>query len=533
MGNPAKSSSPKANRSIDIGEDESVVLSWLLDAFPMVPHKEIASAYCKAKGDGHKAAEILSELQNNNHGTVISDAAEILSGLQNNNHGTVISDAKSQESMPMSVIEKKNETHFKNYSKSQKPKKVSVSMGTVSSVLLKGYTRPVGSNHREPQRANNQNVNYSLKWKGKEVMKEEDVEKCPPLFSEEVKSPTNTNKWDLEEFFISMLGDGYHLDENEIRKVLRHCGYDAIKSVDSLLSLSPRSINKDTDSLCSKFGKFIVQLMNDETTMELPLPDDQHHVAEVSRREDAGFVAKKGTGSPDSEAQRHVLQREVLEALFNVPERPEQEPKLLMRTKEMKQRMVIIQEAEATPTADVEPQQVLETAKEDEVDEYEVLRRTVRQHWETMKTYYHAAAEAYSNGNISHAKYLSEQGKFYSNKARESDEKCTRKMFEVKNQDIKNEVTLDLRDQHAKQALRLLKFHLSTLSSIPSIQFLKVITENNSENMTKGSRKRLVTKLLDKESIKWRQGEDATIMVHIEDVDPKKLSFAKPGSDDD
>ncbi|XP_021902325.1 putative nuclear RNA export factor SDE5 [Carica papaya] len=87
---------------------------------------------------------------------------------------------------------------------------------------------------------------------------------------------------------------------------------------------------------------------------------------------------------------------------------------------------------------------------------------------------------------------------------------------------------LDLHEVGAKDAIRLLKCHLSSLAGIPCIKYLKVVLEGNDEDISKGARRRLVMKLLERESITWSEDENiGTISIRLDIVDPKSLSFAK------
>ncbi|KAH9329922.1 hypothetical protein KI387_002030, partial [Taxus chinensis] len=111
-----------------------------------------------------------------------------------------------------------------------------------------------------------------------------------------------------------------------------------------------------------------------------------------------------------------------------------------------------------------------------EEDEYELLRKIASQHWGTMRSYFQEAAAAYSMGQRARAGYLSAEGNHYKQLAREADEKASQRIFDVKNKDMHNDVTIDLHSQHVKDAIRLLKLHIQSLASISSIHSLKVIT---------------------------------------------------------
>ena len=87
---------------------------------------------------------------------------------------------------------------------------------------------------------------------------------------------------------------------------------------------------------------------------------------------------------------------------------------------------------------------------------------------------------------------------------------------------------LDLHDHGSREAIRLLKCHLSSLAGIPSFEYLKVIIDASNQENTKGSRRRAILKLLEQEAIKWIEGETAgTILIRLDSIDRKKLSFLK------
>ncbi|KAF6142037.1 hypothetical protein GIB67_038005 [Kingdonia uniflora] len=116
------------------------------------------------------------------------------------------------------------------------------------------------------------------------------------------------------------------------------------------------------------------------------------------------------------------------------------------------------------------------------------------------------------------------KGQFYNNKAREADEKSAQKTLECRKSEAQDEVTIDVHDQDAKGAIRLLKSHLTSLAD----QCLKVIVQTDAEDTSKRSLKRLVLKLLEKESIRWtEEGNGGTILINVEDINPQQLSFYK------
>uniref|UniRef100_F6HRW6 DUF1771 domain-containing protein n=1 Tax=Vitis vinifera TaxID=29760 RepID=F6HRW6_VITVI len=165
----------------------------------------------------------------------------------------------------------------------------------------------------------------------------------------------------------------------------------------------------------------------------------------------------------------------------------------------------------------------------EEDDSYQDLRQAVKEYRTTMKEYYKAAVNAFANGDRVKADKLLEKGHFFHNKAREADEESARKIFETRNVETEDEMSLDLHVHDAKEAILILKSHLSSLSGIPSIKFLKVIMETGEENISKGgARKRLIMKLLEKHSIKWTEGSNAgIILIRVDEINPQRLSFTR------
>ncbi|KAL2932171.1 putative nuclear RNA export factor SDE5 [Bienertia sinuspersici] len=161
---------------------------------------------------------------------------------------------------------------------------------------------------------------------------------------------------------------------------------------------------------------------------------------------------------------------------------------------------------------------------------YNALRKAVKEHRETMKAYYKAAAEALARGDRGQAVLLLEKGQFFYNKAREADEESSTKIFEtsVSNTDgkMQEEISLDLQNHDAKEAIRLVKIHLRTLSGIPLVTDLKLIIGHGDRNVEKC--KRMILKLLEKEDIKWIEDESSgVILIRLDEINPESLSFGR------
>lgn len=248
------------------------------------------------------------------------------------------------------------------------------------------------------------------------------------------------------------------------------------------------------------------------------------------------YLKENGSKRPRKQKGHNDIEQEVLSALFHVPRRSEE---FHARTfgvntvKESKASGKGVVEASTSMDKTVECKNdklnrhnAIE--EEDEGDCYRMLRKAVREHRATIKEYYKSAADAFAKGDLSLGRRLFEQGQFYHTKAREADEESSAISVEPRNEETEDTVTLDLHENGAKEAIRLLKFHLSSLSGIPSMKYLKVIVETNDEDASKGSCRRLIIKLLEKESIKWIEGENpGTILILLEEINPKHLSFAR------
>lgn len=234
---------------------------------------------------------------------------------------------------------------------------------------------------------------------------------------------------------------------------------------------------------------------------------------------------------------RNELQKEVFAALFSAPKKSDEFPEIMVKTE---RRSKALGKVVSGPPEDLVPeykanvvhlqQDNQNIADNVEEDSFQHLRTAVMEYRGTMKEYCKAAIDAFAQGDHVQAEKLLEQGKFFYEKAREADEESNKKIFETsgRNRDTKNDLLLDLHDHGAKEAIRLLKCHLSSLSGIPTIKYLKVILEMNDEDTTKGGRRRRVMKLLEEESIEWtEEGNAGTILIPLDKVNPKTLSFTK------
>ncbi|KAH9622098.1 hypothetical protein KSS87_022876, partial [Heliosperma pusillum] len=163
--------------------------------------------------------------------------------------------------------------------------------------------------------------------------------------------------------------------------------------------------------------------------------------------------------------------------------------------------------------------------EEGDENSFPVLRQAVREHWVTMKEYYKAAADAYAKGDKERAGKLMKEGQFFNKLAREADERSVNKLTESRPDE---EMSLDFSTFEPREAIKLLKLHLSNLAGIPGIRYLKVGVQNADGQNKKGTLKRLVLKLLEKESIECTETDDGmTLVIRLDEINPQALSFAK------
>ncbi|GMY31772.1 putative nuclear RNA export factor SDE5 [Fagus crenata] len=456
--------------------------------------EDIASAYCQARRKVYMASEILcaSHESTSNSATCVSkDKLECASSTSLE----VSSDLGTGDAMPseMSSDNIRQKSHNGGRTtRALKSKVCPASIGTVSGVIAKDYVtlRPVTKGYPEatkPPKLDSKELSIS------EIRSEE----VPPS----MRARKGTTCDNIEEFMIKMLGDGFQLDENVIQEVLGFCGYDVQKSMEKLLDLSASTLEKCDD---------VVELAGKKSSEKCQDLDSSCRVTKKDK-------------------DRLALQKEVLEALFTVPERCEEVPKRIVPVRRSRAfgKPVVETFTDTATMHKIATVQPIEVTRDDEDDEnsYEVLRKAVKEYWITMKEYYQAAVDAFVKGDYTRANKLLEQGHFFNRKAREADEKSSEKLLETSGDDL---VSLDLHDHEPKDALSLLRLHLTSFSGIPAFKYLKVIVGTSDEDTKKGARKRLILKQLEKESIKWtEEGDGRTIMIRVDVINPKRLSFSK------
>ncbi|XP_071905291.1 putative nuclear RNA export factor SDE5 isoform X1 [Coffea arabica] len=474
-------------------------LEQLLETFgSVVSLDDIASAYCQSGRNLYAARNILCNLQ------CCTSKSSIF-----------MSEEELQSANASSVCPSDNSVEMAQDSKS-KPRKSPACMGIVSSVIGKQYVMPKtstnGSCKPKPLILNSDDIPVSELWDEKDFLNSTER--------------SGTMSHGIEEFLFKMLGEGFSLNKSVIQDIVGQCGYDVTKSMDKLLDLSASTLGKSDDVLKASSEKPKQGYRN----MVSLLPEDQIPCTSFE-----SLKYTPDTGNVEHQADRrnrHDLEKEVLGTLFTVRPRPEPEPKKYHPMKEVRRSSLhhfIVEEPLKETVIEDEPvirtKQVSENNNEENEDDYDVLRKAVMEYWTTMKEYYKAAADAFAINDHEKAHKLMEEGHFFMKKAREADEKSAEKLIESNDEE---EMFVDLNEFEPKDALRFLKIQLTSLSGIASYKYLKVLVGSNEQNAKSGPRKRLITKLLERESIKWsEEGNGWVIVIQLDVIDPKKLSFGR------
>ncbi|KAK9688936.1 hypothetical protein RND81_09G023100 [Saponaria officinalis] len=329
---------------------------------------------------------------------------------------------------------------------------------------------------------------------------------------------------DIGEFLFQMLGDGFQFGMEKINEVLGVCGYDLEKSMETLVDISASTLEKSDDVVCSSAERGRYQETGPYTYYEKPPLTD--HPGPRLVKQNGKEPRKKGKDKSN-------LQSEILGSLFTAPERLVEEPKRIFPRAGVRKsisygRSVVKPPQETAmeqPFVAVKPLTDANEDEEGDENSFSVLRQAVREHWVTMKEYYKAAADAYTKGEKERASKLMKEGQFFNKLAREADEKSVQKLIETRPDE---EMLLDFSTFEPREAVKLLRLHLSNLAGIPGIRYLKVSVGNDDAQNQKGGLKRLVSKLLKKESIEWTEAENGkTLVIRLDEIDPKTLSFAK------
>lgn len=493
-------------------------LKELLDAFgSKFSLEDIATAYYEAKGNVSITADILYARNNGRTSKEAVDTYENKSACANTTSVKLLSGWESETAASPKY------TSSNLNSEALKSKRGSVSMGSVSSLIGKNYVKP------RPSRMDSPDTTKPVKIDSKEFP-------ASLIWNEEAPScrttRNNTTNGDLEKFLFEMLGDGFQLDKSVIQEVLDCCGFDVDKSMDKLLDMSASTLEKSDDVIGIAAEKITGNCL-DQTF----LIREKMQSKEFSQSEEAAPMIRNSKRSPRGNQDKAALGKEILQALFTVPERSGEETKGNNAVREVRRSMALGElVTEPLKDTDISFPTVVEMLKvpkdvEDWPDDneitYDSLRQAVKEYWVTMKEYYKSAAEAYTSGDKARATELMELGRFFNKRAREADEKSSAKMLESSCSD-EEIMSLDLRDFEPKEALSLLRTHLLSISGIPTFKYLRIIVGTIEEDTKKGARRRLIMRQLEKESIKWTEEENGRIiLIQVDIINPKNLSFAK------
>ncbi|XP_038881794.1 putative nuclear RNA export factor SDE5 [Benincasa hispida] len=483
--------------------EEDVALKSLIDAFGSAfSLQEIASAYFEAGHKADLAGEILFQMQ----GSTSSSASN--------------GEVRNGDNLAKGKVSERS-YQVKGNLKTAKLKVQPFSTGTVSNIIGKEFACSKPS-------ANKFTKVYKPVKVGVKVLHESSCEgDCTSL-------PSDFHlHHDMEDFLFKMLGDGFSLKREVIREVIGSCGYDMKKSMENLLNRSTTpaeerlgSGNKSTDMTAASCSRSdLISCQRNKA--------DNHYTGGNGNM----ASSKKVLELTNLEKTRSDLQKEILIALFDASEEPEEESprRTVPRRKQFKAYGQLVSEpfedmdAEHEKLVQYKEQIDLDVEVEDEENSYQLLRKAVREYRRTMKEYYAAAIDAFAKGDSVRAVKLIDEGHFYHKKAQEADEQSNQLIFEPRNADTEeDEILLDLNDLGGREAVSVLKSQISSLSGIPSIKHLKVTMEADDKDTSKRSCRRLVMKLLEKESIEWTEEENGgSILIRLDTIDRKRLSFVK------
>ncbi|KAK3199016.1 hypothetical protein Dsin_022431 [Dipteronia sinensis] len=283
-----------------------------------------------------------------------------------------------------------------------------------------------------------------------------------------------------------------------------------MQSVEKLIDLSASTLE-----VCDDF----VDMTAENPAENFPgqkffLKQEQMRHLDSAQSDEAISMRRNLTVIPTSDRDRIGLQKEILQSLFIAPERSEEAPirKIIVRPAARRSRafgkLVVKPYKDTTKkntTVSAEAQEDTRDEDEDDENSFDFQRKAVKEYWFTMKEYYKAAFDAFAKGDYERANKLLQQGQFFNQKAREADEKSAQKILQVRDDEV---LSLDWCELEPKEAIRLLRTHLTSLGGIPSIKYLRVIVGANDEDTARGARKRMILKQLEKESIEYKDGRE-------------------------
>ncbi|KMT05060.1 hypothetical protein BVRB_7g172170 [Beta vulgaris subsp. vulgaris] len=499
-----QSSNVSENTKINGESEQQKMINSLVEVFSYATIEEVEAVFKEVNGDPNKAAEILSGLPDN------SEAFQASCSSSNKSFGL---DSNSSEGFVES--NSSSDSFSSRSSRGNRGRKLVATTGTVSTLIGKDY---VPSSSR------------------KEAVKEKGY------------GGAKVNVEEAEQFLCSMLGDDCELSMGVVRDVLCSCGFDVEKALEVLLDLSaPQCESSGSDKYSSSgssnaeyprnidFIDDFWQLSDkgydtNSYSSESDVPDNVRLLDFNGRSYAEALVSSSDSSSKPTAASLRTdgseLPQQVLESLFNIPKSSKHDPGAMSWRNVVKQL-----ESFAQKRVQLVPSGFIAQELKTQGKEYQVFRETARQQWDKMRTCYQQAATAYSSGEKNYATHMSEQGKLYRKMAQEADEKASMQIFKARNKAIENVLTIDLHGQHVKPAMRLVKLHLLFGTYISSVQYLRIITGCGSSGLGKSMLKQSVVNLLKNEGIEWREENQGTVLIRLDE--PKEFSFLDSGSDGD
>ncbi|XVF46738.1 hypothetical protein PTKIN_Ptkin03bG0052500 [Pterospermum kingtungense] len=495
--NDSSSSTPclqdQCREEEDDGEQKKQV-NTLMEAFGSISLEEATSAYNQANGDLNEAAEILSSLVDNDNESEDPEPSTSSTSSASSSSGS------SGSGFSETGCVQNLDTGRGRCRGGKQQKRVVAATGTVSTVLGKEY------------------VSASLRRNSA----------TRSVFVKE----------EAEQFLCSMLGDECELSMAVVRDVLSQCGYNVEKALDALLDLSASSFeqykncndsvkNRQDTGFLSECADSITDRASDCTSnsSESELPDSIWSMRYGCRNYSKVLASFEAPLPSCPRSNVSDLPQDVLDSLFKIPKSYKQEPSTMNWRNVAKQMQSLGSGMDVCPSSVAEPEHDIYAKG----DEYNQFRKTAKEHWDSMRSYYQKAAEAHSKREWEYAAYLSDQGKIQTKLAREAEERASQDIFKARNKGFENVKTIDLHGQHVKQAMRLLKLYLLFGTHVPSARTLRVITGCGMHGMGKSKLKQSVIKLLEKEGIQWREENRGTVLVKLDGH--REFSFLESDSD--
>ncbi|KAF8692960.1 hypothetical protein HU200_039322 [Digitaria exilis] len=524
-------------------DNETRALNTLLDVFSCsFSLDDIADAYIKAKGDVNKAGDFLTDLQLSlPH---INDVETTLS--QTDKPVEENSMESSRQPRTLSQIEQAvDEKHMENSDQLRMPEKLqksSAAFGTVSSMLGKESARATTTANRSSKK------DKPLKVELPEYMRDDFKVKSDE--SDSAPRRETLNNRDVEEFLFCMLGEGFKLSMEVIREVLGSCGYDVKKSMDELMSFSEKGLYKQGESKDTAIQGRSPLLGSTYSLIYCPPPPPIfHHETGIYSAFHNTFLCS--THSSQERVQRSKLQispGDLIESLFTVPGRLEEEPKLRRYELGANRSRVLDQKPVLKPLDDLSaystdfPVKVIIGSKgilsilvllffqnsDDDTtlpcmenfcnpffcfdlslepavneEDYQNYRRAAKQHWDMMKQYYEKARHSKIIKYmvfICHLCYV-----LMKLQAADAFRNGNKKEVDYLIQEVS--VTLLFWASAVVRWLDWLMRNLLGRLSSPTIDYLKVIIGIDDGSFKMGQKRRKVMKYLEKNSIQWTEEE--------------------------